>query len=269
MAYYNIGANTLASGYTPGGKFPFDAREIVATFDDLLDEGTFKSRVYEGMRVVVIDECCIYELVSTTTDGSNNKNNIINQFVEKIDETTDLSPNKKLWKRLNIETINANNDNDKDGALTRAKNNLVNGALIYIANDITLDDGTTQKSGLYFCQNVDGGGVLTMAGGEVTSEQFNELSDLVGSTSVSSQIESAVTTLNSAIGTKADQSALNELTNTVTDNKSEIDEALGQRYTKEETNGIIASYSTTAEMNDAINAAINTNILKVINETEF
>lgn len=151
---------TLSSTFLLSYAHPFDLRDVVSTFDDLLDVATFDYAVYETMKVLVMDECCMYQLISSPdADEGLRKDGIVNQFKE------DKNQNKKLWKRLTIETINANNDNDAAGALTRAKNNLVNGALIYIANDITLDDTTIQKSGLYFCQNVDGDGVLTMAGG--------------------------------------------------------------------------------------------------------
>lgn len=149
--YYDKRLKELSKGYNVVTMHPYDVRDIVETFEDLLSIETFDYSVYEGMRVLVLDECNIYELIAV--DGEYRRADIGNAFfIESYDK-------KKFWKRLTIETITTKE------ALQRAKNNLVNGALIYIANDITLDDGTTQESGLYFCQNVDGEGLLTMAGG--------------------------------------------------------------------------------------------------------
>lgn len=214
MAYYEIGTEQLNADYTPSAKAPFDARRYVGTFEELLSLSTFKSRVYEGMEVVVVEENCIYQLLAL--EEAYKKNNAYKQFSLDIDL-------KRLWKRTNIETIT------EKTALTRAKENLVNGALIYIANDVTEDDGNVVKSGFYYCKS---GEDLKTVGGEVTAEQFNALSTLVGA--------------------KANQTALDELVTTVNDNKSEVEEALAERYTIEETNGIIASYSTTEQMNEAI-----------------
>jgi hypothetical protein len=182
---YNPDVLADLGSYSIGVYHPFDVREIVSSFNDLLDVNTFEGTVYEGMRVLVMDEHNVYELISL--------NDSLGKYAIGLQFSTDRSQNKKLWKRLTIENIT------EWSALKRAMENLVNGALIYLANDIAELDAsnqpteTTHKAGLYFCQNAGGTGTLTMVGGEVTSEQFNELSALVGSTSVSSQIESAVT----------------------------------------------------------------------------
>lgn len=253
---YNTVEDFLSVYFEVTTNQPLDTRESVKTFDDLLDKDSFGA-VYETMKVLVQDEDCIYVLVSLPDAEEKNRwGNIGRQFVKKKDETTDLSPNKKLWKRLTIETINANNDDDEAGALIRAKNNLVNGALVYVANDITLGDGTTQKKGFYFCQNVDGEGRLTMAGGGVTTEEFNELNNKVDVDKVSTAIKAAIAAL--VDGAPEDLNTLKELSAALKDNPSVIEalnEAISNRYTKDETDDIIASYSTTEQMNEAIEAS--------------
>ncbi len=163
------GRNNLQIRYNVTCTNPFDIRDTVRTFEDLLDvDSTFSYAVYETMKVLVRDEAVLYELIwpnDATLDESLRGEMIGNAF-----DDTNTGNNKKFWKRITIETIAESVATDEDmmkaqAALQRAKNNLVNGALVYIANDITLGDGTTQKKGFYFCQNVDGEGRLTMAGG--------------------------------------------------------------------------------------------------------
>lgn len=108
MGRHYDGAAGLPQKYKVSAKQPIDIREIVDTFDDLLDNRTtFYNSAYQGMRVLVLDESCVYEMVADT-----------------------FSKLPSDWKRLTIETITTKE------ALQRAKDNLVNGALIYVANDI-------------------------------------------------------------------------------------------------------------------------------------
>lgn len=112
MGRHYDGAAGLPQKYKVSAKQPIDIREIVDTFDDLLDNRTtFYNSAYKGMRVLVLDESCVYEMVSDT-----------------------FSKLRSDWKRLTIETITTKE------ALQRAKNNLVNGALIYISKDIDKRD---------------------------------------------------------------------------------------------------------------------------------
>lgn len=161
---YNTVEDFLSVCFEVTTNQPLDTRESVKTFDALLDKDSFGA-VYETMKVLVQDEDCIYVLVSLPDAEEKNRwGNIGRQFVKKKDET-DLSPNKKLWKRLTIEIIT------EWSALKRAMDNLVNGALIYLANDIAelnasnQPTSTVHKAGLYFCENVNGTGKLTLAGG--------------------------------------------------------------------------------------------------------
>lgn len=124
--YYDKRLKELSKGYNVVTMHPYDVRDIVETFEDLLSIETFDYSVYEGMRVLVLDECNIYELIAV--DGEYRKADIGNAFfIEPYDK-------KKFWKRLTIETITTKE------ALQRAKNNLVNGALIYISKDIDKRD---------------------------------------------------------------------------------------------------------------------------------
>lgn len=124
--YYDKRLKELSKGYNVVTMHPYDVRDIVETFEDLLSIETFDYSVYEGMRVLVLDECNIYELIAV--DGEYRKADIGNAFfIESYDK-------KKFWKRLTIETITTKE------ALQRAKNNLVNGALIYISKDIDKRD---------------------------------------------------------------------------------------------------------------------------------
>jgi hypothetical protein len=143
MGRHYDGAAGLPQKYKVSAKQPIDIREIVDTFDDLLDNKmTFYNSAYKGMRVLVLDESCVYEMVSDA-----------------------FSKSSSDWKRLTIETIT------EWSALKRAMDNLVNGALIYLANDITELDAsnnptsTVHKVGIYFCENENGTGKLTLAGG--------------------------------------------------------------------------------------------------------
>lgn len=112
MGRHYDGAAGLPQKYKVSAKQPIDIREIVDTFDDLLDNrATFYNSAYKGMRVLVLDESCVYEMVADT-----------------------FSKSPSDWKRLTIEIITTKE------ALQRAKNNLVNGALIYISKDIDKRD---------------------------------------------------------------------------------------------------------------------------------
>lgn len=112
MGRHYDGAAGLPQKYKVSAKQPIDIREIVDTFDDLLDNrATFYNSAYKGMRVIVLDESCVYEMVADT-----------------------FSKSPSDWKRLTIEIITTKE------ALQRAKNNLVNGALIYISKDIDKRD---------------------------------------------------------------------------------------------------------------------------------
>lgn len=112
MGRHYDGAAGLPQKYKVSAKQPIDIREIVDTFDDLLDNRTtFYNSAYKGMRVLVLDESCVYEMVADT-----------------------FSKLPSDWKRLTIETVTTKE------ALQRAKDNLVNGALIYISKDIDKRD---------------------------------------------------------------------------------------------------------------------------------
>jgi hypothetical protein len=172
-----LGVNFAVTTYQP-----VDTRESVKEFNDLLDKRTF-GYVYETMKVLVKEEDCVYLLVSKPDAAQNERGaNIGRQF-----DTKNLDNNKKLWKRLTIETITTKE------ALQRAKSNLINGALIYIAKDITLDDGTTQKRGFYFCQNVNGEGKLTLAGGsEVVDALDSDSTDAALSAAMGKELNDSI-----------------------------------------------------------------------------
>lgn len=313
LKYLNEGEKPtkLPKKYLVTTKHPFDVRDSVETFNDLLDVfGTFSYYVYEDMCVKVSDEGCVYQLISRPDAPTGDRgSNIGNQFYEEEDQ---LYKNKDLWKRLNTEIITI------PAALERAKSNLVNGALIYIANEITEEDGNVVKAGFYYCES---GKDLKAVGGEVTAEQFAALSLLVDGKASKDEVTEAVTAaigelvgtapptldtiyelaaaikdnptviaaLQEAIGKKASQTDLDELattvsshksslegsistlSQTVTDNKTAVDEALGDRYTKDEADEIIATSKNeiTGAYTQAITEAINTYILKVLNETYF
>lgn len=294
----------LGVSYNITKTHPFDVREIVPSFEDLLDPiGSFRGNVYEDMRVLVADECCVYMLISRPNQPDDKRfGKIINQFEYALEEgeVVDLEANKDLWKRLTIETITTKE------ALERAQGNLVNGALIYVANDIVSED-TTTKAGFYYCKS---GEDLKTVGGEVTAEQFTTLNNKVDvDDKVSTAIKAAIAalvdeapeelntlrelsaalqnnpdviaTLNEAIGTKANQSSLTELSAEV----SRIDEvagaasasiddleaSLGDYTDKAKIDEAIATSKTeiTDAYTQAIMGAINTHILNVINNTEF
>lgn len=121
--YYNPSQQTkLGVSYNITKSHPFDLRTIVGSFSDLINPNTFGAAAYDRMKVLVADEMNVYMLKAT---GDNEPGNASWDFDEE-----DYNNNKKLWKRLTIETITASK------ALHRAKSNLVNGALIYVANDV-------------------------------------------------------------------------------------------------------------------------------------
>lgn len=195
--------------YQITAKHPWDVRDIVETFTDLLTTATFGKNVYENMRVLVADEGVVYELVASGEGMLVNK-----QFLANAEGLSYNPENKKFWKRLTIETINANNDNDEAGALARAKENLVNGALIYVANNVTEDGGTIVKSGFYYCES---GKDLKVVGGEVTAEQFAALQN--------------------SISKKADKTSVQEISDALNANNTLVTPVLTPNFTAYLDNG--------------------------------
>lgn len=160
--YYKNTYEDLGAHYNVTARHPFDVRDIVETFTDLLSaKNTFNNNVYEGMRVLVLDEGLVYELIS---QSETNRGTSINKQFAADDVTLGFNKeNKKLWKRLTIETITTGE------ALNRAKNNLVNGALIYLANSIQ-DGDVIISEGLYFCENGELKAASVSIGGSGTGD---------------------------------------------------------------------------------------------------
>lgn len=250
---YN-GVASLPNNYKVGCYQPIDIREIVQSFSDLLDiSNSFYETVYEGMRVLVLDECCVYQLVTATTNPDLGGASIVDQF-----DFENTENNKKLWKRLTIETITTKE------ALQRAKDNLVNGALIYIANAITLDDGTTQKSGFYFCQNVDGEGVLTLAGGgEIVDNLTTQEADKALSANQGVELSKSITNLSNETNTRLGALS-NNITNVeATKNYLEVGEGLTISNKKDAYVYKVPS-DTTTDLVVAIDEAIEEGKLKEV-----
>ena len=241
LKYLNTGERPtqLPNKYLVTTKHPFDVRDSVETFNDLLDVfGTFSYYVYEDMCVKVSDEGCVYQLISRPSAPTSDRgSNIGNQFYEEEDQ---WYKNKDLWKRLNTEIITTN------AALKRAKSNLVNGALIYIANEVTEENDNVVKTGFYYCKS---GNSLISVGGEVTTEQFTALSQLVDGKASKDEVTAAVTAaIGDLVGNAPDAlDTIYEIAAAIKDNPTVI-------VTLQDSISKKADKTSVQEISDALNA---------------